>query len=179
MKAMLRPGLALYGLAPEFDPEFEGGEPASLVAAHRRLQPVLTWKTQVVGVRDDRGGRCGGLQRDLCGDGADDSWRCWRWAMPMGSIGKLGNRFSVLVRGQRAPLVGRISMDQAVIDVTEIAGVEAGDEVVLLGAQGAETISAFDHARAGETIPWEVFTRIGARVARVSCRTGWRFVQRC
>ncbi len=52
MKAMLRPGLALYGLAPEFDPEFEGGEPASLVAAHRRLQPVLTWKTKVVGVRD-------------------------------------------------------------------------------------------------------------------------------
>ncbi len=61
---------------------------------------------------------------------------------------KLGNRFSLLVRGQRAPLVGRISMDQAVIDVTEIEGVAAGDEVVILGTQGEETITAFDHADA-------------------------------
>jgi alanine racemase len=50
---------------------------------------------------------------------------------------RLGNRFSLLVRGQRAPLVGRISMDQAVLDVTEIAGVEAGDEVVILGRRAA------------------------------------------
>ena len=62
---------------------------------------------------------------------------------------RLGNRFSLLVRGQRAPLVGRISMDQAVLDVTEIPGVEAGDEVVLLGKQGGETISACDQARGG------------------------------
>jgi alanine racemase len=81
---------------------------------------------------------------------------------------RLGNRFSLLVRGQRAPLVGRISMDQAVLDVTEIAGVEAGDEVVILGSQGGETITAFDHAEAVGTIPWEVFTRIGARVRRVA-----------
>jgi alanine racemase len=80
---------------------------------------------------------------------------------------RLGNRFSVLVRGARAPLVGRISMDQAVVDVTEIPGVEAGDEVVILGAQGGETITAFDHAQVEGTIPWEVFTRIGARVQRV------------
>jgi alanine racemase len=58
-------------------------------------------------------------------------------------------------------------MDLAVLDVTEIDGVEAGDEVVILGSQGAETISAFDHAEATGTIPWEVFTRIGVRVRRV------------
>jgi len=81
---------------------------------------------------------------------------------------RLGNRFSLLVRGVRAPLVGRISMDQAVLDVTEIPGVEAGDEVVIIGTQGGETISAFDHAEAAETIPWEVFTRIGERVRRVA-----------
>jgi alanine racemase len=81
---------------------------------------------------------------------------------------RLGNRFSLLVRGARAPLVGRISMDQSVIDVTEIPGVEAGDEVVILGEQGGETITAFDHARATETIPWEVFTRIGSRVPRIA-----------
>jgi alanine racemase len=80
---------------------------------------------------------------------------------------RLGNRFSLLVRGERAPLVGRISMDQSVLDVTEIPGVEPGDEVVILGAQGSETITAFDHADSAGTIPWEVFTRIAARVARV------------
>ncbi|MGH9519540.1 MAG: alanine racemase C-terminal domain-containing protein, partial [Terriglobales bacterium] len=80
----------------------------------------------------------------------------------------LGNQFSVLVRGRSAPLVGRISMDQSVIDVTEIEDVEPGDEVVLLGAQGGQTLSAFDHARASGTIPWEVFTRIGPRVPRCS-----------
>jgi alanine racemase len=80
---------------------------------------------------------------------------------------RLGNRFSLLVHGQRAPLVGRVSMDLAVIDVTEIDGVEPGDEVVILGAQRAETITADDHAEATGTIPWEVFTRIGARVPRM------------
>jgi alanine racemase len=81
---------------------------------------------------------------------------------------RLGNRFSLLVRGARAPLAGRISMDQAVIDVSEIPGVEAGDEVVILGTQDGETITAFDHAKTAGTIPWEVFTRIGPRVRRVA-----------
>jgi alanine racemase len=81
---------------------------------------------------------------------------------------RLGNRFSLLVRGQRAPLVGRVSMDHAVLDVTEIPAVESGDEVVILGTQGNETITAYDHADASGTIPWEVFTRIGARVRRVA-----------
>jgi alanine racemase len=80
----------------------------------------------------------------------------------------LGNRFSLLVRGARAPIVGRISMDQAVLDVTEIPGVEPGDEVVLIGEQEGDTITAFDHARAASTIPWEVFTRIAARVPRTA-----------
>jgi alanine racemase len=84
---------------------------------------------------------------------------------------RLGNRFSLLVRGERAPLVGRISMDQAVIDVTEIDGVHTGDEVVILGSQGSETISAREHADAAGTIPWEVFTRIGARVRRISAES--------
>jgi alanine racemase len=84
-----------------------------------------------------------------------------------GLVRSLGNRFSLLVRGLRAPLVGRISMDQAVLDVTEVPGVQPGDEVVILGTQGEETITAFDHAQATGTIPWEVFTRIGPRVRRI------------
>jgi len=81
---------------------------------------------------------------------------------------RLSNRFSLLVRGQRAPIVGRISMDQAVLDVTEIPNVAAGDEVVILGTQGNQTITAFDHAKATSSIPWEVFTRIGSRAQRVA-----------
>jgi alanine racemase len=59
-------------------------------------------------------------------------------------------------------------MDQSVLDVTDIPGVEVGDEVVILGTQGAESITAFDHAETTGTIPWEVFTRIAARVDRVA-----------
>jgi alanine racemase len=72
----------------------------------------------------------------------------------------------VLVRGQRAPIVGRISMDQTVVDVTEIPGVIRGAEVVLLGRQGGEEIMAEEHARWAGTIPWEIFTGIAARVER-------------
>ena len=165
MKAMLRPGLALYGLAPEFDPDFD--EPrASVAAARVRLKPVLSWKTAVVGVRTVPAGAVVGYNGTFV---ATEPMR-----LALAAVGyadgldrRLGNRFSLLVRGEKAPLVGRISMDQAVLDVTDIPGVEAGDVVVILGSQGDETISAFDHAKAAGTIPWEVFTRIGARVKRI------------
>lgn len=162
LKAMLRPGLALYGLAPRFDPE----EPAAVAAARARLQPVLSWKTKVTGVRDVSAGAVVGYNGTFV---ATEPMRLALLAVGYadGLDRRLGNRFSLLVRGERAPLVGRVSMDQAVVDVTEIRGVEAGDEVVILGMQDGETISAFDLADATGTIPWEVFTRIGARVQRV------------
>ena len=162
LKAMFRPGLALYGVAPEFKPE----EPEGVAAARARLQPVLSWKTGVVGVRTVPAGAVVGYNGTFV---ATEPMRLALLAVGYadGLDRRLGNRFSLLVRGERAPLVGRISMDQAVLDVTEIDGVEAGDEVVVLGTQGGETISAFDHAEATGTIPWEVFTRIGARVRRV------------
>jgi alanine racemase len=161
---MLRPGLALYGLIPEFEPGFASAE---LDEARARLQAVLSWKTRVVGVRDIPAGAVVGY------NGTFVATEPMRLALVAAGYGdgldrRLGNRFSLLVRGQRAPLAGRISMDQAVLDVTEIDGVEAGDEVVILGAQGGETITAFDHAETCGTIPWEVFTRIGARVRRVA-----------
>jgi alanine racemase len=172
MKAMLRPGLALYGVIPRFNPEFEPSksskslEPASLAAARAQLQPVLTWKTQVAGVRTVPAGAVVGYNGTFV---ATEPMRLALVAAGYadGLDRRLGNRFDLLVRGQRAPLVGRISMDSAVVDVTEIPGVEPGDEVVILGEQGGECITAFDHAEATGTIPWEVFTRIGARVLRV------------
>jgi alanine racemase len=167
MKALLRPGLALYGLAPEYDPGFEQEEPKALVEARACLQPVLQWKTRVVGVRPVPAGAVVGYNGTFV---ATEPMRLALVAAGYadGLDRRLGNRFSLLVHGERAPLVGRISMDQAVLDVTEIVGVEPGDEVVILGAQGGETITAFDHAKATGTIPWEVFTRIGPRVRRIA-----------
>ena len=166
MKAMLRPGLALYGLIPRFDPKFDLPEPPTMTAARARLQPVLAWKSRVVGVRSVPAGAVVGYNGTFV---ATEPMRLALVAAGYadGLDRRLGNRFSLLVRGERAPLVGRISMDQAVLDVTEIAGVEADDEVVIIGTQGSESITAFELAEASETIPWEVFTRIGQRVPRV------------
>ncbi len=168
MKALLRPGLALYGIVPRFDPAFDlNEEPPSLPAARTALQPVLTWKTSVVGVRSVPAGATVGYNATFV---ATEPMRLALVSAGYadGLTRSLGNRFSLLVRGERAPLVGRVSMDQAVLDVTEIPKVAAGDEVVILGEQGGDTITAFDHADATETIPWEVFTRIGARVSRIA-----------
>jgi alanine racemase len=171
MKAMLRPGLALYGLVPQFNPEFNSEiaspEPASLAAARAHLRPVLSWKTEVVSVREVLAGAVVGY------NGTFVATEPMRLALIAAGYGdgltrSLGNRFSLLVRGERAPLVGRVSMDQAVLDITEIPGVQPGDEVVILGTQGGQTITAFDHAAAAGTIPWEIFTRIAARVPRIA-----------
>ncbi len=167
LKLMLRPGLALYGLPPRFEPPFPSHqEPASLSGARHHLQPVLAWKTRVVSLREVPAGT------EIGYNGTFVATEPMRLALIAAGYAdgldrRLGNRFSLLVRGQRAPLVGRISMDQSVLDVTEVSGVEPGDEVVLIGTQESETITAFDHADAAGTIPWEVFTRIGPRVRRI------------
>lgn len=167
MKTLMRPGLALYGVVPQFDPAFHPEEPPTLAETRKRLQPVLSWKCRVVSVRSIPADTVVGYNATFV---ATEPMRVA--LLPVGYADgldrKLGNRFSLLVRGERAPLIGRVSMDQAVVDVTEIPGVEAGDEVVILGSQGDETITAFDHAEVAGTIPWEVFTRIASRVERVA-----------
>jgi alanine racemase len=160
LKPMLRLGLALYGVAPRHIPQVTA-------PAQKLLKPVLTWKTRVVSLRTISAGT------EIGYNGTFTATEPMRLALiPAGYADgldrKLSNRFSLLVRGERAPLVGRISMDMAVLDVTEIPGVETGDEVVILGTQADETISAYDLADASETIPWEIFTRIGPRVARIA-----------
>jgi len=167
LKLMLRPGLALYGLAPRFEPPFDSHhEPSALTDARHRLQPVLAWKTRVVSLREIPAGT------EIGYNGTFVATEPMRLALIAAGYAdgldrRLGNHFSLLVRGQRAPLVGRISMDQSVLDVTDIPNVEQGDNVVLIGRQENEAVTAFDHADAAGTIPWEVFTRIGPRVRRI------------
>lgn len=151
-RRMLRPGIALYGYAP--NPATASG-----------LQPVLSWKTRVVSLRDIAPGTTVGY------DATFTAQRKTRLALlPLGYADglnrSLSNRGIVLIRGQRAPIAGRISMDHTSVDVTDIAGVERGDEVVLIGRQGGQTITAAEMAQQIATIPYEVLCDISARVPR-------------
>jgi alanine racemase len=84
----------------------------------------------------------------------------------------LSNRASVLVRGRRAPIAGRVAMDMCMADVTEIADVAIEDEVVLIGTQGDASVDADEVAEWANTISWEVLAGIAARVPRVYLRGG-------
>jgi alanine racemase len=167
LRPMARPGLALYGLIPEFTDGFGVDERGGFES----LRPVLTWKTQMVSVRSIDAGQVVGYNGTFV---ATEPMRLALLAVGYadGLNRALSNRGWVLIRGERAPIVGRISMDQTVVDVTGIAGVGPMDEVVLLGRQRAETITVEDHARWAWTIPWEIFTSIGARVERREVRSG-------
>lgn len=158
-KAMLRPGIALYGYAPRF----EGG---FAPATAGNLKPVLCLKSRVTSLRTIQPGESAGY---------DATFRATRVTtlalLPVGYADGLNrllsNRGSVLLRGKRATIAGRISMDLTIVDVTDISGVEIGDEAVLIGTQGAETITADDHADLAGTIPYEILCNIGARVPRI------------
>ena len=168
MKAMLRPGLALYGLIPRFDPEFDPPEPPSLAAARARLHPVLAWKTRVVGVRSVPAGAVVGYNGTFV---ATEPMRLALVAVGLRRRPRPAPRQPLQPAGswERAPLVGRISMDQAVLDVTEIPGVAAGRRSGDPGRAGQRNRSPPSTTpRPAGTIPWEVFTRIGARVPRVA-----------
>jgi alanine racemase len=80
----------------------------------------------------------------------------------------LSNRgAAVLVRGKRCALLGRVTMDLMMVDVSDVKDARVGDEAILLGRQGGEEISAVELAERADTIPWEITTRIGSRVHRV------------
>ena len=76
------------------------------------------------------------------------------------------NNAEMLVKGRKAPVVGRVCMDLTMLDVTDIDGVEEGDEVVILGSQGGETITAADLSGRIGTIPYEIITSLGSRAKR-------------
>jgi alanine racemase len=162
LRPIARPGLALYGLAPEFIPS----EPPAAAELHFKLEPVLTWKTRIVSIASIDPGQVIGYNGTFV---ATEPMRIALLAVGYadGLMRALSNRGSVLIAGQRAPIVGRISMDQTVVDVTDIPGAMPGDEAVLLGRQQTGVIRAEEHATLAGTIPWEIFTSIAARVERI------------
>lgn len=92
-------------------------------------------------------------------------------ALPVGYADGLNRRLSncgrVIVRGAYAPIVGNVSMDITLVDVTSIPGVEAGDEALLIGASNGCSVSAVDHASWASTVPYEILCGISKRVPRI------------
>jgi alanine racemase len=187
---MVRPGILLYGVLPgpglkarpDGEPEGSpyGGARDDVRHAGRvfrptvedgpsgpplDLRPVLSLKSRVVAVKNVRPGESVGYG----GRFVADSPRTIA-TIPAGYADGLDTRLSgrghVLVGGQRAPIVGAVSMDMLAIDATGIR-VDPGDEVVFLGEQGGERIAAADMADAIGTIAYEVLCRIGSRIERV------------
>lgn len=159
---MIRPGIALYGYACPFT----GEQTNNAENLRNALQPVLAWKTAIASLRIVEAGTCVGY------DATFIATKKMRLALlPVGYADglnrKLSNRGHVLVRGVAAPIIGRVSMDLTVIDVSDVSEAIIGDEVVLLGEQGTLRVTADDHARWAQTIPYEVLCAIGARVPRV------------
>ena len=151
---LVRTGILLYGL----DPSPEVPRPADFF-------PALSFKTQVALIKSVPTGTYVSYGATFRTE------RPTRLAVLMvgyadGFRRKPTNYGQVLVRGKRAPIVGRVCMDQTMIDVTDIDGVQAGDEVVLIGKQGAEEIRAEEVAEKLGTNNYETVTTISARVER-------------
>jgi alanine racemase len=150
---LVRPGIMLYGYAP-------------IPAEQHRLRPTLAWKTRITLLRRVGAGRgvsygrtfitpremhiatlgvgyADGYQRHLSGKGAE-----------------------VLLGGRRCAVLGRVTMDQIMVDASAAGDVAVGDEVVLLGRQGSEEVAVAELAQKAGTIPWEIYTGIGRRVVR-------------
>lgn len=172
---LVRPGLALFGVHP-CGADRSVRLPALLTDAGQacectrsELRPVMSVLSQLVSVRDVPVG-------ETVGYGA--TWTALRPSriatFPMGYadglVRGLSNRGQALVRGVRAPIVGMVSMDMTMLDVTDVPGATVGDEVVLLGSQkgplGSDEITATEIADHLGTIPWEVLTNISRRVPR-------------
>jgi alanine racemase len=157
----VRPGIGAYGIPP-------GDLPAG-VPGLGELRPVMTLRSQVVFLKDVPAGAPVGYA---------SSWRAPRRTriatLPLGYNDgvpwRLGNVGEVVIRGARAPIVGRVSMDYTTIDVGHVPGARVGDVVTLFGRGepgSAPPLSAEDLARLAGTIAYEVTCSVGKRVRRV------------
>jgi len=160
-KDMVRPGLALYGYAlPLMRDGTEVSAPYSPA-----LQPVLSWKTRVLTIKSIPPG-----QRLGYGGTFTTKVASRIAVLPVGYADgysrELSNRARVIVCGQYAPIVGAISMDLTLVDVTAISDAQPGHEVLLIGESGSCQITAPELARHSRTIPYEVLCGISKRVPR-------------
>jgi alanine racemase len=159
-RGMVRVGLALYGYLPE--PWLA----SALEASGERLTPALTLRANVVAVRRVEAGERPSYRRRRALESESTVA-----TVPFGYADGYPRRLfdagaEVLIHGQRYPLAGMVTMDMLVIDCGDDV-IETGDEVVLLGRQGDEEITADEWAADAGTISWEILCGIGARVPRI------------
>jgi alanine racemase len=155
----VRCGIGLYGIWPSAETE------AALRPRGVALAPALAWRTRIVALHTVEAGETVGYGR---------SWRAARSThiatLPIGYAEGIprsaGERAEALVRGRRVRLVGRVCMDMAFLDVSELPDVAVGDAVTLIGDDGAETITADELGAASGTIGYEIVARLPAHVPR-------------
>jgi len=152
---LVRPGLALYGIRPAPD------LPASLA-----LQPILTWKTRIIFLKQI-------VQGAIVSYG--NTWKSKRLSrIATLAVGYadglprlLSNQGFVLIQGKRAPIIGRVTMDMTMVDVTDLPECHIGEEVVLVGRQLEDQIAIEEIAKLAQTNSYEILCDIGARVPRL------------
>jgi len=157
---LVRPGIMLYGAYP-----------AKSFKQVIDLKPVMTLKTKIISLKNVPKGTSISYGR---------TFRCKKEsliaALPIGYADgysrSLSNKGEVLIRGTKAPVVGVVCMDMTMVDVTEIPGVSLDDDVVLMGSQGKEHISAEEIAEKINTISYEIFCGISSRVPRIYTKKG-------
>lgn len=154
----VRPGIAIYGLPPSRE----------ITSLHvKELKPVLEWKTRITFLKEVSAGT--GLSYGHAFHTRQPSLIA---TIPVGYgdglSRQLSNNLDLLVRGVRCPQIGRITMDQSLVDVTPLRGqVELDDEVVIIGRQGKEEVTADELAEKLATINYEVVTCVAGRVPRL------------
>lgn len=159
---MLRAGIGIYGLWPSRETYL------STLMGHLPvpdLRPVLTWKTRLAQIKTVEEGSYIGY-----GCTYKTTRKTRLGVLPVGYADgydrKMGNTAYVLMKGKRAPVIGRVCMNLTIIDVTDVPGVKLEDEVVLLGKSGGETITAETMAGWAGTINYEIVTRINPSLER-------------
>jgi alanine racemase len=156
----VRTGLSMYGYRP-----------APWCGTEADLRPVMSLRARVARVLDVERGATVGYGRTWAAP------RASRIALVMcgyadGYRRVFGNRAHVIVKGRRAPVVGRVAMDMCMVDVTAVPGVREGDVATLLGVDGEERVDADELATLADTISWEILAGITARVPRLYLRGG-------
>lgn len=159
---MVRPGIALYGY---YLPFTRAGREVSGGTLRLPVKPILTWKTRILSLRDF------GPNEALGYGGTYVTKAAAHVAvLPVGYADgynrQLSNRGRVIVREHYAPIVGSISMDLTLVDVTGIPGISVGDEVILLGTCDGLSVDALEHARLANSSPYEILCNISKRVPR-------------
>lgn len=152
---LVRPGIILYGLPP-----------SNQVGGNEGFEPVMTWKARIAHIKEIQAGETVSYGRTFRA-----AYPTRVATVPVGYADglhrALSNRGEMLVKGRRSAIIGRICMDQTMLDITKIPGVDVGSLVTLLGSEGYERIDATEMAKWLETISYEVVCDISKRVPRV------------